>query len=91
MNSFGTRSALENASEKTAELVDAEVRAWLDSAHADATKLLSKNKETVRKLAEELLARETLTGDEIKEIVSGKKSKKTAKTTTKKTQKNATK
>ena len=91
VNSFGTRSALENASEKTAELVDAEVRAWLDSAHADATKLLSKNKETVRKLAEELLARETLTGDEIKEIVSGKKSKKTAKTTTKKTQKNATK
>ncbi len=91
VNSFGTRSALENASEKTAELVDAEVRAWLDSAHADATKLLSKNKETVRKLAEELLARETLTGDEIKEIVSGKKSKKTAKATTKKTQKNATK
>ena len=91
VNSFGTRSALENASEKTAELVDAEVRAWLDSAHADATKLLSKNKETVRKLAEELLARETLTGDEIKEIVSGKKSKKTAKSTTKKTQKNATK
>ena len=91
VNSFGARSALENASEKTAELVDAEVRAWLDSAHADATKLLSKNKETVRKLAEELLARETLTGDEIKEIVSGKKSKKTAKTTTKKTQKNATK
>lgn len=91
VNSFGTRSALENASEKTAELVDAEVRAWLDAAHADATKLLSKNKETVRKLAEELLARETLTGDEIKEIVSGKKSKKTAKATTKKTQKNATK
>ena len=91
VNTFGTRSALENASEKTAELVDAEVRAWLDSAHADATKLLSKNKETVRKLAEELLARETLTGDEIKEIVSGKAGKKTAKTTTKKTQKNATK
>ena len=91
VNTFGTRSALENASEKTAELVDAEVRAWLDSAHADATKLLSKNKETVRKLAEELLARETLTGDEIKEIVSGKMGKKTAKTTTKKTQKNATK
>ncbi len=91
VNTFGTRSALENASEKTAELVDDEVRAWLDSAHADATKLLSKNKETVRKLAEELLARETLTGDEIKEIVSGKAGKKTAKTTTKKTQKNATK
>ena len=80
VNNFGTRSALENASEKTAELVDAEVKAWLDAAHADATKLLSKNKETVRKLAEELLARETLTGDEIRAIVTGKSAaKKTSK------------
>ncbi len=93
VNTFGTRSALENASEKTAEMVDAEVRAWLDSAHADATKLLAKNKDTVRKLAEELLARETLTGDEIKAIVTGsgtaKKSGKKA--TTKKVKQNATK
>lgn len=79
VNNFGNRTALENASEKTAELVDAEVRAWLDAAHADATRWLSKNKETVRKLAEELLARETLTGDEIKEIISGQSQKKTAK------------
>ena len=93
VNTFGTRSALENASEKTAEMVDAEVRAWLDSAHADATKLLAKNKDTVRKLAEELLACETLTGDEIKAIVTGsgaaKKSGKKA--TTKKVKQNATK
>lgn len=87
VNSLGTRSALENASEKTAEMVDDEVRAWLDSAHADATRLLSKNKETVRKLAEELLAKETLTGDEIKEIVFGKKAAK--KTTAKKTVKDS--
>lgn len=87
VNSLGTRSALENASEKTAEMVDDEVRAWLDSAHADATRLLSKNKETVRKLAEELLAKETLTGDEIKEIVFGKKSAK--KTSAKKTVKDS--
>ena len=76
VNNFGSRTALENASEKTAELVDNEVREWLTIAHNDATKLLSKNKETVKKLAEELLARETLTGEEIKEIVSGKKSSK---------------
>lgn len=75
VNTLGARSALENASEKTAEMVDDEVKAWLDAAHADATKLLSKNKEKVRKLAEELLARETLTGDEIKEIISGKTTK----------------
>ena len=50
---------------------------WTDRAYADALKIITKNKATVKKLAEELLKRETLTGDEIKEIVSGKK--KTAK------------
>lgn len=90
VNNFGNRTALENASEKTAELVDAEVRAWLDAAHADATKLLSKNKETVRQLAEELLARETLTGEEIKDIVHGKKdSAKNSSKTSKQPRKNA--
>ncbi len=80
VGTFGVRGALENASEKTAELVDAEIRAWLDAAHADATKHLTRNKKTVEKLADELLNRETLTGAEIREIVFGKKeTKKTAK------------
>ncbi len=67
------RAALENASDKTAELVDAEIRAWLDAAHNDAVKIITKNKKTVEKLATELLNRETLTGDEIREIITGKK------------------
>ena len=71
VGTFGTRGALENASEKTAELVDSEIRAWLDTAHADATKHLTKNKQIVEKLANELLNRETLTGTEIREIVFG--------------------
>lgn len=79
VNNFGNRMALENASEKTAEMVDTEIRAWLDAAHRDAVRLLSKNRKTVEKLATELLARETLTGAEIKEIVQGKPKKKTAK------------
>jgi len=82
--SFGSRSSLENASEKTSEAVDAEVRSWLDIAHRDATKLLSKNKVVVKKLAEELLKRETLTGEEIKEIVLGKPVKSQAKKIAKK-------
>ena len=79
VGTFGARGALENASEKTAEIVDAEIKAWLDTAHADATKILTKNKSKVDKLAKELLARETLTGAEIREIVFGqsKKSNKT--------------
>ena len=75
VNMIGGRSALENASEKTAQLVDEEVRAWLDNAYRDAHRLLTRNRATVSKLAEELLRRETLTGDEIKEIVAGKKKK----------------
>lgn len=70
---FGARVPLEAASEKTAEMVDAEIRAWTDAAYKDAVKILTKNKATVEKLANELLNRETLTGDEIMEIVSGKK------------------
>ena len=84
-NTFGGRSALENASEKTAEIVDAEIRNWMDAAHADAVKILKQNKTVVEKLANELLKRETLTGDEIREIISGKKTAK--KHVTKATQK----
>ena len=72
VGTFGTRGALENASEKTAELVDNEIRAWLDTAHKDATRLLTKNRATVEKLANALLDKETLTGAEIREIVFGK-------------------
>lgn len=84
VGTFGMRGALENASEKTAEIVDAEIRAWLDAAHADATKHLTKNKGTVEKLANALLEHETLTGEEIREIVFGKQKKTAAKKTTKK-------
>ena len=70
---WGGRSALENASEKTAEVVDTEIRNWMDSAHADAKRILSQNRAIVEKLANELLNRETLTGDEIRDIIAGKK------------------
>lgn len=87
VQSFGTRVPLETASQKTAEAVDAEIRAWVDAAYNDAKKILTKNKNTVAKLAEELLKRETLTGDEIMEIIG----KKTAKKTVSRADKGATK
>lgn len=75
-NTFGQRIALENASEKTAQAVDEEIRSWMDSAYKDAKNLIMKNKNTVEKIAKALLDKETLTGDEIKEIVFGKKASK---------------
>ncbi len=71
-NTFGQRIALENASEKTAELVDNEIRVWLDNAHKNAKSILMKGKAIVDKLAKALLDKETLSGEEIKEIVFGK-------------------
>ena len=84
VQSFGHRVPLETASEKTAEIVDTEIKAWTDKAYADALRIISKNKATVKKLAEELLKRETLTGEEIKEIVLGKKKTAKKKTVAKK-------
>ena len=74
---FGSRVPLENASEKTAEIVDAEIKNWTDAAYRDAVNILTKNKSLVKKLAEELLKRETLTGEEIMKIVGKKPAKKT--------------
>ena len=85
------RSALENASEKTAEMVDTEIRKWLDAAHNDAKNILSHNRAVVERLANELLARETLTGDEIREIISGKKVATKRKSVATKTKKRITK
>ena len=79
-NTFGQRIALENASEKTAEMVDAEIKNWIDIAYKDAKNLISKNKATVEKIAKALLDKETLSGEEIRAIVSNNKvAKKTVK------------
>jgi cell division protease FtsH len=63
------RNALENASEKTAEAVDAEIKDWISAAYKKTISILSKNKARVKKLAEELLKRETLTREEIEKIL----------------------
>ena len=85
-NTFGQRIALENASEKTAEAVDGEIKNWLDNAYKDAKNLIVKNKTKVEKLAKALLEKETLSGEEIREIIADKKTtvKKSTKSTVKK-------
>ncbi len=87
-NTFGQKVALENASEKTAEMVDDEIKNWLDVAYKDAKGLVTKNKATVEKIAKALLDKETLSADEIRELISGEKTsakKVTTKKSTKKT------
>jgi cell division protease FtsH len=63
----------QNVSEETAQLIDAEVRRLIDEAYTSATTILTKKKKDWIALAEGLLEYETLSGDEIKQLLAGQK------------------
>jgi cell division protease FtsH len=58
-------------SEETAQAIDAEIRRLVEEAYDRAARLLKKNKKKLEIIAEELLERETLTGDEIDKLLAG--------------------
>jgi len=58
-------------SEKTAEEIDREVTMIVTEGHQTAKKLISENIDTLRRLAETLLERESLNGDQIERVVKG--------------------
>ena len=60
-------------SDETNKLIDAEIRALVDGAHQRATVILKKNIKQLHLLAKALLDLETLTGDEIKELIASGK------------------
>lgn len=62
-----------NMSDQTANIVDQEVKLIVEKAYERATELLKKNSDQLHKLAEGLLEYETLSGDEIKDLLAGKK------------------
>lgn len=62
-----------NVSDATARLIDEEVRRIVDEGEKTARKTLTKHKKELRLLSEALLERETLTGEEARLIISGKK------------------
>ena len=61
----------QNVSEETAQLIDAEVRRLIDEAYATAKSILTKKKKDWIALAEGLLEYETMSGDEIKQLLAG--------------------
>ncbi len=67
-----------NMSEDTARLVDAEIKNLVINAHAEATKLLQEHQEEWELLAQALIEYETLTGEEIKQVIKGEKIDKSA-------------
>lgn len=59
-------------SEKTAELMDAEVRALVDSIHKKTEKIIRDNFEAFEKLAALLLEKEVILSEDIEEILGPK-------------------
>jgi cell division protease FtsH len=62
-------------SEEYAKIVDTEVKRIIDTAFERGRTLLKKNKKRLDQVAQALLDRETITGDELRDIMSGRKLK----------------
>ena len=60
-------------SDKTAEMIDAEIKRLVNDAHTAATKLLTDHRDQLDLLANALLEFETLSGEEIKALLKGEK------------------
>ncbi len=60
-------------SDKTAELIDAEIKNIMDQAYAEVKELLDKNRDKVENLKNALMKYETLDGEEVKLIIAGQK------------------
>ncbi|RFB78720.1 ATP-dependent zinc metalloprotease FtsH [Methylovirgula sp. 4M-Z18] len=61
-----------NISEATSQKIDQEVRRLIETAYAEARRILTDKHEDFITLAKGLLEYETLTGDEIKDMLNGK-------------------
>jgi cell division protease FtsH len=58
-----------NFSEETAQMIDSEIKSFVDEAHKQAVKLLTENLSKLQKIAQKLLEKEILDGNEIDEII----------------------
>jgi cell division protease FtsH len=64
-------SRTQNVSEATAQKIDAEVKRLINQGYLDAKKILTKHRKDLENLAQALLEFETLTGEEIKNLLKG--------------------
>ena len=63
----------QNISEETSRKIDAEVRRLVEAGYAEAKQILTDKRADLETLAKGLLEFETLTGDEIKDLLAGKR------------------
>ena len=59
-------------SQDTSKVIDSEVNKIIDEAYTEVKELIIQNKDKLERIALNLLERETLTGDEVKQILEGK-------------------
>src|SRR4029077_5821653 len=63
----------QNVSEETSRKIDAEIKRLVEAGYADAQRILEEKRSDLETLAKGLLEFETLTGDEIKDLLAGKR------------------
>jgi cell division protease FtsH len=66
-------SRTQNASEATVQKIDSEIRRLVEEGYKEATKILTEKRADLEALAKGLLEYETLTGEEIQDLLKGKK------------------
>jgi cell division protease FtsH len=66
-------SRTQNASEATVQKIDKEIRRFVEEGYNEATRILTAKRADLEALAKGLLEFETLTGDEIIDLLAGKK------------------
>src|SRR4029450_11630398 len=62
----------QNISEATVQKIDAEIRGLVRDGYAEARQILEEKRDDLETLARGLLEYETLSGDEIKDLLAGK-------------------
>jgi cell division protease FtsH len=63
----------QNVSEATAQKIDVEIKRLVEEGHTEARAVLEAKRNDLEVLAKGLLEFETLTGDEIKDLLAGKR------------------
>ncbi|MCG6207113.1 ATP-dependent zinc metalloprotease FtsH [Rhodopseudomonas sp. HC1] len=66
-------SRTQNASEATVQKIDAEIKRLVEEGYKEAERILTEKRADLEALARGLLEFETLTGDEITDLINGKK------------------
>ncbi len=66
-------SRTQNASEATVQKIDTEIRRFVEQGYNEATRILTEKRADLEALAKGLLEFETLSGDEIQDLLKGKK------------------